>query len=666
MTDGTEVRNVREIFEDQYVVPVYQRAYAWGDDEIGQLLQDIRDARLKGALRPGHASDYYIGTLVVHRADAASAAFEVVDGQQRLTTLALLLSHPAVRAHLPHGNSAAEHLTFEGRPNSQKDLADVASYPKDVFAVNPPRTLRDEGLRGGVAVISTHLRSSGVPDGSEVTFEEDDFLFLLEHVRIVRTELPQGTDLNHYFEIMNSRGEQLEKHEIVKARLLHALADDPDAGSAFSTIWDACSDLSRFVQQGFPKDVRNHLFGHSWDSLTVQDPDILLTAVMPAASDATLGEMATFADLVDVPVTGTMSESEEEAGRYGAIIDFPNLLLQVLRLHVTHGSGPGSATPTFTWGSADGSVPLDDKRLIVQFAMHITSAADAKQFIHTLLTVRFLFDNYVIKTDKIHDSTEDDSNWVLRRPHRTNEGPKGKLSPRDTFGKAAEGTSSQPAHEALPEGSQRRALLLQSMFQVTDSRRSYKNFLYAIIENLWLSHSDGSVNGEELISLLEHLASDRARRLLAGGSDAVLHTGTGVPHFLFNYLDYLLWRRGTEHHPALAGTIDKYVFRYRKSIEHFYPVQPDENDGHKQLSPEVVNRFGNLCTMSSSENSRRNNLVAVAKATQFRSDNQSLKFQLMAAITREQHGWGRDQIHQHGAEMIDVLASGVRASGSVG
>ena len=47
--------------------------------------------------------------------------------------------------------------------------------------------------------------------------------FLLDKVEIIRTEVPEGTDLNHYFEIMNTRGEQLEKHEILKARLMKVL-----------------------------------------------------------------------------------------------------------------------------------------------------------------------------------------------------------------------------------------------------------------------------------------------------------------------------------------------------------------------------------------------------------------------------------------------------------
>src|SRR5690606_2612148 len=46
---------------------------------------------------------------------------------------------------------------------------------------------------------------------------------LFDHVQIMRVAVPPRTDLNRYFEVMNNRGEQLEKHEVLKARMLSAL-----------------------------------------------------------------------------------------------------------------------------------------------------------------------------------------------------------------------------------------------------------------------------------------------------------------------------------------------------------------------------------------------------------------------------------------------------------
>jgi uncharacterized protein with ParB-like and HNH nuclease domain len=80
--------SVRELMADQnrYCVPMYQRNYAWEEGEIHQLIQDVQDF---GLGQHGNAKKtYYIGTLVVF--NRSDKSFEVIDGQQRFTTLTLL------------------------------------------------------------------------------------------------------------------------------------------------------------------------------------------------------------------------------------------------------------------------------------------------------------------------------------------------------------------------------------------------------------------------------------------------------------------------------------------------------------------------------------------------------------------------------------------------
>ncbi len=74
---------VENIFKGtEYVVPIYQRNYSWTKDEIEQLLNDIND------VSDGGKGKYYLGSLIVNQLGAN--VFEVIDGQQRLTTLYLL------------------------------------------------------------------------------------------------------------------------------------------------------------------------------------------------------------------------------------------------------------------------------------------------------------------------------------------------------------------------------------------------------------------------------------------------------------------------------------------------------------------------------------------------------------------------------------------------
>ena len=70
---------VANLFDNiTYIVPIYQRDYAWTDKQIEQLLEDISSAQ----------GNYYLGTLIVNKNE--QNIYEVIDGQQRLTTLYLL------------------------------------------------------------------------------------------------------------------------------------------------------------------------------------------------------------------------------------------------------------------------------------------------------------------------------------------------------------------------------------------------------------------------------------------------------------------------------------------------------------------------------------------------------------------------------------------------
>ena len=77
-------KSIKNIFDGQYkyIIPLYQRNFAWRKDEIEQLLQDVYEAYKR------EESYYYIGSLVVLK--RANGDFEVIDGQQRLTTLSLI------------------------------------------------------------------------------------------------------------------------------------------------------------------------------------------------------------------------------------------------------------------------------------------------------------------------------------------------------------------------------------------------------------------------------------------------------------------------------------------------------------------------------------------------------------------------------------------------
>ncbi|MCC9146352.1 MULTISPECIES: DUF262 domain-containing protein [unclassified Arthrobacter] len=674
---------IRDIFEGpSYRVPLYQRAYAWTSAEVQTLLADIRDARINSVASAGREEirDYFIGSLVVNTVRSDDRViYEVVDGQQRLTTLFIVLAVASgvdLDGRPAWADTLDGKLSFEGRDGAHTDLQRLAR--DGAAAIN---RLSTDGIKQAAELVDKAVaRGSGptndtTADIPEAVFSADDLEYMLDHVKVLRTELPHGTDLNHYFEVMNTRGEQLEKHEILKSRLISFLKD-PAEQTIFSQVWDACAVLDRHIQTQFPTkrdnaapSKRDRIFGDQWEQFIPRNGTELfntlaefsqqrgsgtaMNSLLPQDSNDDLLDLFEVLNLrSDDHLFGASDHADEDdPSSYGAIIDFPNLLLHVLKIQQRE---------THTWAGEDdrgtGFVRLEDKYLLAEFERAKPSMDEAwvREFAQLLLKTRYLMDTYVIRTQRT-TAGDDEENWVLRRAHKyKSEKGTNQLSARGTF-------RDDDGQEPL----QRRVLMLQAMFQVTDSRRASKYFLFQALQ--WLHRQDdpSRVNGEAFAQQLESSACERLHAL---NFTAVLHQGTHVPNFLFNLLDYELWRLasvpgaedagrllGTEDVAALVSAAPAFRFRYRTSVEHFYPATPAAEQGHRPLEGALGDRFGNLCIMSRSENSRRNNLMPKAKAEEFASTGQSLKFQLMADLTRVETGWGENQIMKHGDAMERVL-----------
>src|SRR5579863_873319 len=73
-----------EIFRDFYAVPDYQREYVWGEEEVEQLLMDIRTEQGND-----DETEYFIGSIVTCL--NKQGRYDLIDGQQRMTTIFLTL-----------------------------------------------------------------------------------------------------------------------------------------------------------------------------------------------------------------------------------------------------------------------------------------------------------------------------------------------------------------------------------------------------------------------------------------------------------------------------------------------------------------------------------------------------------------------------------------------
>ena len=217
-----------------YKIPIYQRNYAWEREEINTLIKDVYDSLEKPV--------YYIGTLVTYKRD--ENIFEVIDGQQRLTTIYIILKALDI-------DTIPNTLTYSARKVAAATIEKMPNFGNE----------NDLGILHGYQYAKESLNDIvGNKKADKDAFKD----YFLNKVHIIHYRVPKDVDLNHYFEVMNSRGEQLEKHEIVKAKLSEQLIGDDVAMEKFCRIWEACSDMSFYIQQKLPE---INVFGKRWKVL---------------------------------------------------------------------------------------------------------------------------------------------------------------------------------------------------------------------------------------------------------------------------------------------------------------------------------------------------------------------------------------------------------------
>ncbi|STZ56120.1 Uncharacterized conserved protein [Moraxella lacunata] len=622
--DNIKEFTIQELFAemDNYVIPIYQRNYAWSDDEVRQMIKDIQEY-----CKTNNNKRYYLGALTVKK--RADNAFEVIDGQQRLTTLFLILSVLNYSFKL--------NLSFEHRQNSSDEL----------------NIIKKQGELNGdsqISVIYNYLQKQ--------SFSDNFLSVLLNNVQIIRTEIPENTDLNQYFERMNNRGEQLEQHEVIKAKLMSELKDDDRA--VFSAIWNACSDMSRYAVSSFSADERHELFQDNGEYFWLYEnfdnlKENFQKSKKKAKKDKVQNENSYPSELGKILSTNFVlikndkSNQDNQYERFTSIIDFPNFLAQVLYLFLKdkncinadiHRLDAGNLNKQFDEAGLYGN-----KDEIRKFTVH-------------LLNIRLLFDRYVIK----HDGLDNKDDWYIYQFRKSDK----------------QNSSNYYANVFKAEIEDRKIKLLQTMFHYSFTAKNYKYWLFAYLK--WLNDESHLqlkdcpktgkaviLSADENIKFLEILCdkfyfnrfyqngiskeyfdiiyNQKVLDLNLSHDDkrcAFLNTGTAVENFIFNRLDYILWHK---------DTTQEFRFTARNSVEHYYPQNPPNNNPRL----DSIDNFGNLCLINHSQNSSLSNKMPSEKKAGYdvkRYPLLSLKQRKMFECGE----WLTDEIIQkHGKEMIELL-----------
>ena len=597
----------RLLNEDTYAIPLYQRNFAWTYDEIEQLLNDVADAVQE------NRDNYYIGTLVVNK---ENDIFKIIDGQQRTTALNLIAL--ALKHEFGFDRLKAVNLTFPARKKSNKNIQDLFSKKKIL-----------EGDENELTRGYGHARDALKKVLEERQLNPQSFVgYLFEKVIIFRSILPEDLDLNLYFERFNSRGEQLEAHEILKAQMMSKFGEDQEMAQKFARIWDACAEFDKPVASQFKMrrkraddfQERERIFGWHFTNYSFHNiyNDI----------DFHQNERRKLSDILGKKINEKNIEVEKDFGDYTQVIDFPTFLLHVLAI----------------WEGKDTSeVQLDDKKLLTLFDIKNKDKTWVIEFSEFLLRIKHIFDNYIVRNSNMDSSSRNKYEWFLQKGTYYEYQPNGKS--KEHYIVEERFTNNTFSDSEINQN----IILLQSMFAVTFTANRDSRWLYEILQ--FLFNYIEELNQTEFASLfkdfLEKMAVRYAEERLFTEDKSIKKYGA-IPVYAFNFVDYVLWKNREELKKDYDIEFKDFKFAYRRSVEHWYPQNPNGHDGESQLPAEFLHSFGNLCIITDSQNSRFGNSYPEAKLEQWEREGifhrQSLKLQMMAKITSKKNRWDIGEI----------------------
>src|SRR2546428_415299 len=243
---------IKKIFSDDFVftIPLYQRAYAWTTEQSEELLQDLLRSMEGGEESIDDLPPYFLGSIVLIKEKDDEPNAQIVDGQQRITTLTMLLS--ALRSLIK--SEYVEGLTsflcekgnvITGTPKRyrlrlrEQDAQFFQQYIQDEGGIEKLKNVHDTSLPES----QRNIQDNTLGFIRELEkLSEDQLIKLTQFIVnrcfliVVAVSSPNLDSVYRIFSVLNSRGLDLSYPDILKAEII---SDIPlDQQDEYATKWE--------------------------------------------------------------------------------------------------------------------------------------------------------------------------------------------------------------------------------------------------------------------------------------------------------------------------------------------------------------------------------------------------------------------------------------------
>lgn len=624
-------------------IPIYQRLYVWGQDQVLTLLNDLINAYER-------EEDLFFlgGTLLVEQdGDGAPGRhFDLIDGQQRFTTLWLLcyawqdaLVEPFLTVTTDKGPKP--RLRFAIRPEVNRFLEALALG-------EPGQPVPDEEATKRMRIALDLMNSvfekrplpAGVTDLAGYLAKLTEFLF--RQVKFVITVVPRETDLNKLFEVINNRGVQLQHHEILKARMLDALTE-AERGP-YAVLWEACADMDNFVERNLGGNFKGFAseMGECYVRGEFPNASAVRGLLAKRMQDQNDHHALSLEDILKSKEESSASDliasrDEPEPTWVRSIFGFPLFLQHTLRI--------------WLFEKKLGDLPrLLDRELLALFEAHFFNdetnrPENVRSFIDLLWRLRVIFDQHIIKwvdqgEEEIHliSKISVSSGYIARS--READSHRGFSLLQSMLYHSQEITTQ---YWVTP--------LLLFIYKNPDERTErYFDYLRHLDNHLLCSEADDSL----VVRTLAFMHNPWQPSELIYEKELKKANGVKFSHYWFYKLEFVLWFQEKRKDERWR----KFRLTAKSSVEHISPQTPanrDDNQVDRQLD-----HFGNLALVSRSLNSEYGNLPYNEKRQRFLNKNKSRLDSLKMDLIYENEKWNDVKALDHRKEMLECLDAYVK------
>ncbi|GAA7132799.1 hypothetical protein HpCHN52_04760 [Helicobacter pylori] len=257
--DKKSLKNILVAEDDAYYqIPIYQRPYQWGKEQCKELLNDLFEN-----YEDYREDDYFCGSLVLIQSDEGNKTYDIVDGQQRLSTFILLAK--VLATLYPVNDKSQEYLQEswsdrheDGKKkkrkrldfdlvgsSAKKDFQDALDFFDDLDASKGENSKSNDPSKGKNSYLENAICLKNYLIKKEIEDINDFIQWLYLKVNFI-TIICSDTDMAlRIFNVLNARGLPLHATDIFKGELLKKLAKEKDQEefvSRWNDLYQKCLD----------------------------------------------------------------------------------------------------------------------------------------------------------------------------------------------------------------------------------------------------------------------------------------------------------------------------------------------------------------------------------------------------------------------------------------